>query len=71
MSRVDGEGNDDIGAFTINGIFCRQTQKLTLTKIYRQGTGKWFIHTKKYRGEDKFELKYRQTTESSCEMTKY
>ncbi|CAF1173499.1 unnamed protein product [Adineta steineri] len=96
MSRVDGEGTDDIGAFTIDGIFCRQTQKLALTKIYKQGTGnmaenfghkvtiqliwnsnqnvfegKWFIHTTKYRGEDKFELKYHQTTENSSKMTKY
>ncbi|CAF1275059.1 unnamed protein product [Adineta steineri] len=96
MSRVDGEGTDDIGAFTIDGIFCRQTQKLALTKIYKQGTGnmaenfghkvtikliwnsnlnvfegKWFIHTKKYRGEAKFELKYHQTTENSSKMTKY
>ncbi len=39
MSRVDGQGIDDIGAFTIDGTYCLETHQIALTKTYKQGTG--------------------------------
>ncbi|CAF4828917.1 unnamed protein product, partial [Rotaria socialis] len=37
--RVTGSGSDDIGSFTIDGIYSIQTQRIGLTKTYAQGTG--------------------------------
>ncbi|UJR11169.1 hypothetical protein I4U23_015350 [Adineta vaga] len=96
MSRVDGEGTDDIGAFSIDGIYSFQTNRLALTKVYKPGTGnttenyghkvtiqlnwnatlnqfegKWYIQTSRYRGEDRFELKFHQAIGLIDEKAKY
>lgn len=39
MSRVTGEGTDDIGAFTVDGVYSYETNRLALTKVYKPGTG--------------------------------
>lgn len=81
--KVTGSGLDDVGSFTIDGIYSNQTCRIGLTKQYQsdigdltenlghqviiqltwnvkndQFEGKWYGKTKKYRGEDKFELKF-------------
>ncbi|CAF1228075.1 unnamed protein product [Adineta ricciae] len=96
MSRVDGKGSDDVGSYTIDGVYSYQTNRLALTKIYTPGTGnalenyghnvtlqmdwnaatnqfegKWFIQSKKYRGVDKFEMKFHQAAEIPCYQPKY
>lgn len=83
MSTISGEGTDDIGDYTVEGVFSTETHRMGLTKSYRAGTGnpgenfghtvtlqlvwnsaneqfegKWFIQTARYRGEDKFQLKF-------------
>lgn len=80
--KVTGSGSDDVGTYTIDGIYSTKTNRIGLTKTYQRGTGdwqqnlghnvtiqmtwnptqhkfegKWFVRTKKYVGEDKFELK--------------
>ena len=37
--KVTGSGSDDVGTFTINGIYSIETSRLALTKTYRAGTG--------------------------------
>jgi hypothetical protein len=37
--KVMGSGSDDIGSFTIDGIYSIQTYRIGLTKIYQEGTG--------------------------------
>jgi hypothetical protein len=37
--KVTGSGSDDIGSFTIDGIYSIQTHRIGLTKIYQGGTG--------------------------------
>lgn len=86
-NQVSGGGIDEIGSYTIDGIFSMNTFRMALTKLYQAGTGdptqnlghavivqliwdskhnlfrgKWYIHTNKYRGEDKFELKLGSST---------
>lgn len=83
MSTIRGEGTDDVGNYTVEGVFSIETHRMGLTKTYRAGTGnsrenfghsvtlqlawnpaneqfegKWFIQTARYRGEDKFQLKF-------------
>jgi hypothetical protein len=83
--KVTGSGSDDIGTFTIDGIYSTTTLRIGLTKTYQKGTGnlfqnlghqvtiqltwneknqqfkgKWYVKTSKYRGEDKFRLKFNQ-----------
>lgn len=38
-SRVDGQGTDDVGTYSIQGTFCSKTNRVDLPKVYRQGTG--------------------------------
>lgn len=89
--KVSGAGSDDVGSFTVTGIFSTETQRLGLTKKYRLGTGnasenlghsvtiqlywnpntnqfegKWYVQTKKYGGEDKFELKFSNQPNSNA-----
>ncbi len=83
--KVTGSGSDNIGTFTIDGVYSVTTHRIGLTKIYQAGTGnpsenlghqviiqltwnaqnhqfegKWYVQTSKYRGEDKFELKFNE-----------
>jgi hypothetical protein len=37
--KVKGTGSDDVGTFTITGIYSTKTQRLGLNKRYRSGTG--------------------------------
>ncbi len=37
--KVKGSGSDDVGSFTITGIYSTKTQRLGLSKKYRSGTG--------------------------------
>jgi hypothetical protein len=37
--KVTGSGSDDVGSFTITGIYSTKTQRLALSKKYRSGTG--------------------------------
>ncbi|CAF4842277.1 unnamed protein product, partial [Rotaria sp. Silwood1] len=37
--KVSGQGRDDIGSYTIDGIFCMRTLRMGLTKVYKAGTG--------------------------------
>ena len=39
MSTVSGEGNDDVGTFTIDGVFSVKSHRMALTKKYQAGTG--------------------------------
>ena len=80
---VTGSGTDDVGKFTIQGIYSTESGRLGLTKVYQKGTGnpsqnlghqvtiqltwnptskqfegKWYVQTKMYHGENKFELKF-------------
>ncbi|UJR11122.1 hypothetical protein I4U23_015304 [Adineta vaga] len=96
MLKIDGNGTDDVGEFTITGLYSFQTNRMTLDKLYKSGTGNimenfghkvtiqldwnaelnqfegtWYVQTKKYRGEDKFELKLNQAIELSDEKLKY
>jgi hypothetical protein len=45
--------------------------KLTWSAIHDQFEGKWLVQTSKYRGEDKFELKFENTTETLIQETKF
>ncbi|CAF0904105.1 unnamed protein product [Adineta ricciae] len=36
---ITGEGSDDVGKFTIRGVYSDQTGRLGLTKTYKKGTG--------------------------------
>mgnify|MGYP000430449988 CR=1 FL=1 len=83
--KVTGSGFDDVGTFTVDGVYSTKTNCMGLTKHYQAGTGnpsenlghkvtiqltwnhendafegKWYVQTHKYRGEDKFELKFKQ-----------
>ena len=84
QSTVTGAGLDDLGAFTMSGIFSARTGRMGLTKTYtpdtvayglaqpkheitiqliwnphtRQFEGKWYVQTNKYRGENRFILKF-------------
>ncbi|CAF1199420.1 unnamed protein product [Adineta steineri] len=87
QQKVTGSGKDDIGEFSIDGIYSFNTRRIGLTKKYQKGTGnssqnlehtviiqlkwdsqkqlfhgKWYVKTKKYQGEDKFELQFDQST---------
>ncbi|CAF4389171.1 unnamed protein product, partial [Rotaria sordida] len=35
---ITGSGSDDIGTFTINGIYSVETRRIGLTKTYTRGT---------------------------------
>lgn len=37
--QVTGTGSDDVGVFSINGIYSNETNRLGLIKIYQAGTG--------------------------------
>ncbi len=37
--KVTGSGSDDVGTFTIDGIYSIETSRLALTKKYQAGTG--------------------------------
>lgn len=37
--KVSGAGSDDVGSYTITGLYSPSTQRLALTKKYTQGTG--------------------------------
>ncbi len=37
--KINGSGSDDVGSFTITGIYSTKTQRLGLSKRYRLGTG--------------------------------
>ncbi|CAF4090130.1 unnamed protein product [Rotaria sp. Silwood1] len=37
--KITGSGSDDIGVFTINGIYSTETNRIGLTKTYQLGTG--------------------------------
>jgi hypothetical protein len=39
--KVNGRGSDDVGKFTINGIYSTKTQRLGLNKTYILGTGNY------------------------------
>ncbi|UJR17236.1 hypothetical protein I4U23_004131 [Adineta vaga] len=39
MSKVIGNGSDDIGQYTIEGIYSTKTNRMGLIKTYRKGTG--------------------------------
>ena len=39
MSTVHGQGTDDVGDFTVEGIFSTKTHRMALTKKYSAGTG--------------------------------
>ena len=39
MATVHGQGTDDVGEFSIEGIFSIKTRRMALTKKYRAGTG--------------------------------
>lgn len=39
LSKVNGHGTDDVGAFVVDGMYSSETQQITLTKVYKQGTG--------------------------------
>ncbi len=85
--KVTGRGIDDVGTFSIDGIYSLNTRRIGLTKKYQEGTGnllenlghtviiqlewnfekrqfdgKWYVRTKKYHGEDRFELKFDRPT---------
>ncbi|CAF1313922.1 unnamed protein product [Adineta steineri] len=87
QQKVTGSGEDDVGEFSIDGIYSLNTRRIALTKKYQKGTGnssqnlghtvniqlkwdsqkqlfhgKWYVKTKKYQGEDKFELQFDQST---------
>ncbi|CAF4786346.1 unnamed protein product, partial [Rotaria socialis] len=36
---IKGSGSDDIGTFTLDGVYASQTQRIGLTKTYQRGTG--------------------------------
>ena len=36
--KTTGSGTDDIGTFTIHGIYSLETQRIGLTKLYQSGT---------------------------------
>ncbi|CAF1373449.1 unnamed protein product [Rotaria sordida] len=36
---ITGSGSDDIGTFTIDGIYSVETRRIGLTKTYTRGTG--------------------------------
>lgn len=38
-SRVDGNGTDEVGTYIVEGTFCSKTNRIDLTKVYKQGTG--------------------------------
>ena len=85
---VIGHGTDNIGSFTVKGVYSEATGRLGLTKKYQLGTGdrlenlghevtiqlewnsdtenlngKWYVRTKNYSGQDKFELKFKSEGE--------
>ncbi|CAF1532266.1 unnamed protein product, partial [Rotaria sordida] len=37
--KVAGSGTDDVGTFTIDGIYSSKTHRIGLTKTYQRGTG--------------------------------
>jgi hypothetical protein len=39
QSTVTGSGSDDVGMFTIDGIYSTQSRRMGLTKTYQPGTG--------------------------------
>ena len=39
MSTVQGQGTDDVGEYTVEGIFSTKNHRMALTKKYRAGTG--------------------------------
>lgn len=82
-SKITGWGCDDVGKFTVQGIYSHQTRRIGLTKTYIAGTGdrkqnlghnveiqltenvklqqfegKWYVQTSRYRGDDRFILRY-------------
>ncbi|CAF1035950.1 unnamed protein product [Rotaria sordida] len=86
LGEMVGEGTDDVGNFTFDGIFSSKNLRLALTQKYKEGTsdpkqnlghtstiqltwnsnnnqfeGKWYVQTKKYSGDDKFELKFEES----------
>ncbi len=85
--KVTGRGIDDVGTFSIDGIYSLNTRRIGFTKKYQKGKGnlsenightviiqlewnlkkrqfdgKWYVRTKKYHGEDRFELKFDRPT---------
>lgn len=83
--KITGLGSDDVGKFTIEGIYSLKTRRIGLIKTYTKRTGnprenlghrvtiqlewnpeknvfegKWYVQTRKYHGENKFELKYKE-----------
>lgn len=78
---VEGSGTDDVGPFTIVGIYSTRTLRMGLKKIYRAGTGNRSenlghivtIHLKWNSNTNQFEGKwYVQTNvyhgENRCEL---
>jgi hypothetical protein len=39
LMKITGVGSDDVGTFTIDGIYSLKTNRIGLTKIYQAGTG--------------------------------
>jgi hypothetical protein len=39
QSKVTGSGSDDVGQFTIDGVYSIHTRRIGLTKTYQYGTG--------------------------------
>lgn len=37
--KITGSGSDDVGEFTMDGIYSLGTCRICLTKIYKEGTG--------------------------------
>ncbi len=37
--KITGSGSDDVGEFTIDGIYSTETSRIGLTKKYQAGTG--------------------------------
>jgi hypothetical protein len=38
-SKITGSGSDDVGTFTVDGIYSKRTSRIGLKKIYQLGTG--------------------------------
>ena len=38
-SIMNDHGKDDVGAFVVDGMYSSETQQITLTKVYKRGTG--------------------------------
>ncbi|UJR12043.1 hypothetical protein I4U23_016221 [Adineta vaga] len=37
--KVEGKGHDNVGTYTVSGIYSTETQRIGLIKTYQQGTG--------------------------------